>query len=791
MRQMRWFVPRIGHARVATTLGAMLFVLGAARADAQCPDGTPPPCRGAVSPVAVRRANPQLNARSWIVVPFGNVTRSPELEWLRDASVNLLTLDLSRWTDITVVDDKRVGDLLRELPPARAGAQLTLGDGLALARRAGAGTLVMGDFFKIGRGARFVANVFDVRNGTRLRSVTHQASEGDSLLTAFTPLARGVLAVQPPPDARLGATGTTSVDAYQEYLHGVSALNRFELTDAKAHLLRALAFDSTFALAHFKLSVAIHWGDTRADTTEQAHALAAARLGGSLPPRERALISGRVASSGGDHVRACATLGALAARDSTDVEALYGVGECQYHAGLMDVEPIDSIYGRFTGNWNTAIAAFRRVLRLDPTYHPAFGHILDALSTGSVVVCADPGAPSCSNDPLSWQATVLRDGDSLLIRPTHGSRFGLSPERLATQQRQNSTRSPWLNLIAARQIAQEWIDADPAEWRAYLSLATVDLLLGNVSNADRELRAIPKTADRFTRVRGLEYRAQAAMLLGRADEARADLDTLIRESADPVARDRDLGPSLAVLGQLRPLHAAIDRMATAGNWPKERRAYWHHIPRVLLGLPLPGLGDAERRYWESATADTLCVGGQPRCRTTLLLQSQAFAPRAQRTWWPHNEGRPLGFRFRLGYIIPTRDTADLRVFRTTMDSVSRARVASGGSEQGRSVMVVEAHLLEGDTASALRMARFAVDSVLPILNRIDASAGPGDGDWSILLVPRMMLLRADLAAALGFHDEARTWYARMTDLWAHADPELQPTVDRMRAALKSLGPSRQ
>ena len=89
------------------------------------------------------------------------------------------------------------------------------------------------------------------------------------------------------------------------------------------------------------------------------------------------------------------------------------------------------------------------------------------------------------------------------------------------------------------------------------------------------------------------------------------------------------------------------------------------------------------------------------------------------------------------------------------------------------------------------MARFAVDSVLPILNRIDASAGPGDGDWSILLVPRMMLLRADLAAALGFHDEARTWYARMTDLWAHADPELQPTVDRMRAALKSLGPSRQ
>ena len=70
------------------------------------------------------------------------------------------------------------------------------------------------------------------------------------------------------------------------------------------------------------------------------------------------------------------------------------------------------------------------------------------------------------------------------------------------------------------------------------------------------------------------------------------------------------------------------------------------------------------------------------------------------------------------------------------------------------------------------------------------SAGPGDGDWSILLVPRMMLLRADLAAALGFPDEARIWYTRLLDLWAEADPELQPTVSRVRAALTAIGGSR-
>jgi len=50
----------------------------------------------------------------------------------------------------------------------------------------------------------------------------------------------------------------------------------------------------------------------------------------------------------------------------------------------------------------------------------------------------------------------------------------------------------------------------------------------------------------------------------------------------------------------------------------------------------------------------------------------------------------------------------------------------------------------------------------------------------------MMLQRADLAAALGFPDEARAWYARVLDLWSDADSEFQPTVARIRAAVSRL-----
>ena len=97
-----------------------------------------------------RRTPPALNDNTWVIVPFSNVSRTPDIDWLRDGSVNLLYLDMSRWTDVRVVDDKRVADFLREIPAARNGQPLSLNDGLAVARRAGAGRLVMGTILKAG-----------------------------------------------------------------------------------------------------------------------------------------------------------------------------------------------------------------------------------------------------------------------------------------------------------------------------------------------------------------------------------------------------------------------------------------------------------------------------------------------------------------------------------------------------------------------------------------------------------------------------------------------------------------
>src|SRR5947208_3345272 len=87
----RAHIARPPMMRTLRTASLLLVCAGVGRA--QCPDGTPPPCRSATVALA-RRANPAMNARGWVVVPFGNAMRAQELEWLRDGSANLLSLDL-------------------------------------------------------------------------------------------------------------------------------------------------------------------------------------------------------------------------------------------------------------------------------------------------------------------------------------------------------------------------------------------------------------------------------------------------------------------------------------------------------------------------------------------------------------------------------------------------------------------------------------------------------------------------------------------------------------------------
>ena len=756
---------------------ALAALLTAGALDAQCPDGTPPPCRSAAEANAARRSNPQLNERAWIVVPFANATRTPDLDWLRDASVSLLSLDLSRWTDVSVVDDKHVADLLREQPATKGTQALTLNDGLALARRAGAGRLVMGDFYKQGNGARLVANVFDVKTGARVRSATAQAVDADSLLTLFGHLARRALDVPPPLDGNVGAPGTTRLDAYRAYREGVRALYRFELPEARAGLRRALALDSTFALAHLNLAMVQEFSERAADRdTARVHAKAAQALGASLPPRERTLIAAAVAATSGNYTRACELLAPLIQRDSTDVQALYAFGDCAYHDATVVAPVVDSVPGRFRWGWNTSLRALGRVLELDPTFHIAFEHILGILSTSVAPGCVRRSATVPCEE---WRAAVRRDerGDSLLLEPI---RWGGSGRDWWFRHLSEMTRDRPMkaNLARAQQIAEAWATANPGGERAQFALARVRLAQGDIHGAAEHLARVRTTArsDAFDE---LLVRMEVAAKAGHGAEARAWLDSVEKAVPADSSSRLERGAFNLLFGRIGLATAALTtRSAPIGA---EAVAYAREVPLVVAGVPRPSAGGAEAAYLASLRDTVACRAA---CRVGRLQATLWFAPRIARTAgnnWAFAEDDP---RSSTTWFLMHGDTVGLRRATRVSDSTARANVQMGWADNNRGVFAADGYLALHDSTAALATARFYVDSAMAV------------SPWTMFLVngmyapvlwARMMLLRADLAAALGFPEEARVWYARVLDLWAEADPELQPTVVRIRKVLAARG----
>ena len=755
-------------------LCAALLVAAPAVARGQCPDGTPPPC--AASRLAAQRANPPVDSRAWIVVPFGNATRSADLDWLRDASVNLLALDLSRWNDIRVVPDKRVADLVRESAAARSGEALTLSNGLAVARRAGAAMLVMGDYYKLGSGVRIVASVFDVRTGARVRSVTQQVSEPDSLLTAFSPLARNVLAVAPPADARMGDLGTHRLDAYRSYLLGEKSLNRFNLADAREHLTHALALDSSFALAHLAFSLMLEWDESADGTQAMAHALAAQRLGTNLPRRERMLIDAGVARASGDFVRLCAVARTLVAQDSTDIQGVFLVGECSFHDDGVVVSSTDSMVGTYRGNWNTAIRAFRRVIALDPSYLGAFEHVIDVLQrTRRNVIDCPPGhaAMSCTR----WIAYVLRSGDSLEVVPVRPA----NATALAIQARRYRVERPRIaNHVVADSIAREWVAADPTSEGARAGLARVALMRGNLPLAAEQLTHVSSraTGDNHATLR---MKLEVAGKLGHGAEARAISDSIMRVVARDSSSASSLPSSDLMLGRI----ARFDRSAiaeTAAQGPIAT-AYARQVGRALLGIPRDEMARDEAAFYATLSNARCDVD----CRLALVAPTLLFSLHVPFGEWPDLTGGTYSnHQFDAARALALRDTSLLRRTAVQLEADGRANVGMTPANWAP-VLAADAYLALQDSVSALRMARFFVDTAMVGMNiASDFVSGvvvtQGAGFW-----PRMMLMRADLAAAAGQRDEARRWYTAVLDLWGDADPELELAVNRVRASLARVG----
>jgi tetratricopeptide (TPR) repeat protein len=590
-----------------SAMWALLFALLVRSAEAQCPDGTPPPCaRGATQPAATSPPPTERDrARTFLVLPFRNLSRIAEYQWLVEASPTMLADALGQWTEVTVVPDERLYPALRRhgLQP---GSVMDLVSLRRVAAETGGWTAVTGEVIVVGDRLQVSARAYDLVTQRLVTRTTFEGRATDDVRDAYEHIATALLraAGLEQASADLAAATTSSLDAYRAYLRGMAHLNRAEYRQARDAMVEAVRIDSTFAQAYAKLAEVSLLAFSVLDPDHPAYGYAerAAALSNRLPPRAASHVRALRSLLNADFTAARLELGGLVAQDSNDVDALEDLASLEFLDPLLVAAPAGE---RRRGSLNAATRLSRRVLDLDPTRHGAYQGlvVIYSLAAGQ-----PPGAVagyrrelprpvrssvrawcSCDFELGSAGQAPGRGSDSALAPQFAGPDLMLVPllhdslelvpvDSLAAIPAESLAASRARARTAARAWARRWLVAGPAEAEAHRMMGRVLELDGNYEAALREL----DIADSL----GVEAEAEAVAArrmillgkLGRLDDARRIADSLFQASYFG-------GELFATVPAMTEAYAwATNLFAAAGDFERVRAALAAFSARLTLRL---------------------------------------------------------------------------------------------------------------------------------------------------------------------------------------------------------------
>ncbi|HSB53969.1 MAG TPA: hypothetical protein VLD58_06420, partial [Gemmatimonadales bacterium] len=302
-------------------------------------------------------------AETIAVLPFSATGAGVEL--MGEGMVDLLSTNLNAVGGIKAVDPRIVLSRWKK-SGATGGADVETA--LRIARSVKAQAALVGSIVATGSRVRVSADLY----GPEGKSLAKAAVDGaaDSVLSLVDELSRSLVkeiwrSKEPVPSLRVSGLTTNSLDAMREYLVGEQFYRRSEWDSAGAAFQRAIDQDSTFALAHYRLAMALGWKGGYGLPRARDASAAALRFSSRMPPRERALIAAYQLFSQGK-LAAVDSARAYVATYPDDIEGWYLLGETQYHTReRTGVDPV------------TIEGSFEKVVAADSTLTPALIHPLE------------------------------------------------------------------------------------------------------------------------------------------------------------------------------------------------------------------------------------------------------------------------------------------------------------------------------------------------------------------------------------------------------------------------------
>ncbi len=723
-----------------------------------------------------------VNDRSWFVAPFE--VQGPDrsqLAWLHEGSLNMLTLSLAQWKDLQVTEYERALDLLRDEHLDNS-ARVGLEQAKKIARSIGAGRVVMGTVTSIGDSIIVTANLYDAESGKSTDDARAAALKSEDPRALFENITTQLLDLVGAPRValELSKQTTTSVAAYREYLDGLRHLNAWRTMAADSSFDRAIALDSTFALAYYKKALAMGWINPF-DSTRRVVSAQAVTYSDRLPPRLQELVKAHDDATKAFGVPVRDTTGAaqaaflasrvrlmkLLATDSLDAEAWYLMSDTDFH--LVTQTQYNGMPDSIAKYFTSSLRGFQRTVALDPSFHLAFQHL--------VQIYARAAAPN---------SQIVLVGDSL-----RAAGSATNEARIGTPQQVAALRTA--ARIKSRDAAAGWIASDPDAFEARRDLSNAYVAM---HQPDSAIKVITEALKRPTTANPtLEWQVPLIKAKAGMPSAGPELKAVMeRQGVKTIGKFRmqERIPTLLsafTVGGATGMPSLIDDAGEIlqktdpvmpGDTTKSKFVVDYYASGMRAGMGIPMTTGMRNTLTGGMRALELGARNMrdPSVPYMVYLATgdTTFSSIARR--WAQSSPQLNGFpELEALTAIRRGDTAGAtRLAREfpTIDSLNRAVLGMNGM---RLVARAEVMAALGDARRAVQI----YETIDP--SRFGSGSTPEPG-WPVYV--RSFLSRARLYEQLGEKERAVASYERFLALWKDAEAPLQPQLREAREAIAKI-----
>ncbi|MFQ5865328.1 MAG: protein kinase [bacterium] len=304
--------------------------------------------------------------KSIAVMYFENRSGEPDLDKIL---VDMLTTNLARYDELEVVSSQRLFDILKNMDKLEA-QSIDRSVATEVANRAGVKIMMLGSIIHLGSKMRITSQLIDVQSGSVIGSpqadgvkVEDVFSMVDDLTEQVSTTMEVVTGISEAERFQIAEVSTQSFEAYKYYQKGLEAYWRYDFETAAQNHQKAVAIDSTFAMARLYLTISRSWRGLNNPTWD-------------LSPFRESLASAEKYSRGASRKERGFIVAMQAAYDRNyqKAESLF-VDYVEQYPNARDAFLFLNIMAHVNGNIEQAIRAIERVLELDPTFAMGYSNL--------------------------------------------------------------------------------------------------------------------------------------------------------------------------------------------------------------------------------------------------------------------------------------------------------------------------------------------------------------------------------------------------------------------------------